>query len=200
VSLHAYTISGCVADIYVNLNDAVNVHPVPQPGFVVNPIEVSIDNPVVSITDSSNFATACVYYTSDGATLPGFEVTYGFTEAGRQTITQVLTNEWGCTATTYGYVFIGGSVFFAPNSFSPNQDGINDAWKPVATGIKTYQIQIYNRWGDVVFTSNDIEKAWMGEGMGSEYFVPDGIYNYVITYFDMLEKPTVLKGTINIQR
>jgi gliding motility-associated-like protein len=200
VTLHAYTISGCVADIYVNLNDAVNVHPVPQPGFVVNPMEVSIDNPVVNIIDSSQFASECVYYTSDGSTLPGFNVTYGFTQAGRQTITQVLTNEWGCTATTSGYVYIGGSVFFAPNSFTPNQDGVNDAWQPVATGIKTYEIQIYNRWGEIVFASNDIAKPWMGESMGTEYFVPDGIYNYVITYFDMLEKPTVLKGTINIQR
>ena len=200
VILHAYTISGCVADLYVNLNDAVQVHPIPQPGFVVNPMEVSIDNPTVTISDSSQFATECTYYTSDGSTLPGFDVVYSFTEAGRQSITQVVTNEFGCTATTIGYVNIGGSVFFAPNAFSPNQDGINDAWVPVSTGITTYHIQIFNRWGDVVFESNNIEEAWMGNAYNGDYFVPDGIYNYTITYFDMLEKPTVLKGTINIQR
>jgi gliding motility-associated-like protein len=200
VILHAYTISGCVSDIYVNLNDAVQVHPIPTPGFVVNPMEVSIDNPVVTIMDSSQFATECVYYTSDGSTLTGFNVVYSFTEAGRQSITQLVTNEFGCSATATGYVNIGGSVFFAPNAFSPNQDGINDAWLPVSTGINDYHIQIYNRWGDVVFESTDIDEAWMGNAYNGDYFVPDGVYNYTITYFDMLEKPTVLKGTINIQR
>ena len=200
ISLHAYTISGCVSDLYVNLNDAVIVHPVPNPGFVVNPMEVSIDNPVVTISDSSQFATQCVYYTSDGATLTGFDVTYGFTQSGRQSITQVVTNDFGCSATTIGYVYIGGSVFFAPNAFSPNQDGINDAWIPVHTGITKYHIQIFNRWGDIVFESENIEQPWMGNAYDGDYYVPDGIYHYVITYFDMLEKPTVLKGTINIER
>jgi len=61
-----------------------------------------------------------------------------------------------------------------PNIFTPNGDGQNDFFTIDATGIKTFSIVIYNRWGTRVFESDDINKSWDGNN------VVDGTYFYII--------------------
>jgi gliding motility-associated-like protein len=200
VSMHAYTTSGCVADIYVNLNDAVTIHPAPTSGFLIQPDIITIDDPTVMVLDSTGTGISCTYQFSDGGTLEGFDGTYTFTEFGRQSITQIITNEFGCTSTAIGYINIGGTVFFLPNSFTPDYDGINDAWLPSAIGVAEYNVRIYDRWGELIFESNDVSEPWMGNRKGSQYFVQDGIYNYVITYEDLIGQTTQLKGNIILAR
>jgi gliding motility-associated-like protein len=62
-----------------------------------------------------------------------------------------------------------------PNVFTPNGDGINDVFLVTANGLKTYSIEIFNRWGKKVFSSADITNSWKGEN------VNDGTFFYVIT-------------------
>jgi gliding motility-associated-like protein len=53
--------------------------------------------------------------------------------------------------------------FFMPNAFTPNNDGKNDNLKPVLLGnVVMYQFRIYNRWGQIIFSSSDITKGWDG--------------------------------------
>ncbi len=200
VSMHAYTTSGCVSDIYINLNDAVTIHPAPTSGFIIEPDIISIEDPTVSVMDSTGTGVTCIYQFSDGGSLEGFDGSYTFTEFGRQSITQIITNEFGCTSTAKGYINIGGTVFFLPNSFTPDFDGINDAWLPSAIGVAQYNVRIYDRWGELIFESNDVKEPWQGNKKGSEYFVQNGIYNYIVTYQDLIGKTTQLKGNIIISR
>lgn len=73
--------------------------------------------------------------------------------------------------------------FFLPNAFTPNGDGINDLYKgvfncePVA-----FEMNIFNRWGELVFTSRDPETGWNGEMLESGYFAPNGVYAYSVSY------------------
>jgi len=62
--------------------------------------------------------------------------------------------------------------------FSPNKDGVNDYFKVRYLGVYPYTINIYNRWGNMIFTSNDPNENWVGTYMNKG--VSEGVYFYVI--------------------
>lgn len=105
----------------------------------------------------------------------------------------IITKE-GCVATAE--VLIAVIDLKIPNGFTPNGDGFNDTWE--ITGIKDYPnctIEIFNRWGNVVFTSKGYETPWDGQWDGQQ--LPIGIYYYHIYLRDLEYK---LTGSINIMR
>ena len=51
---------------------------------------------------------------------------------------------------------------WVPNSFTPNNDGINDFFKPVVAGVDYYELIILDRWGEVVFRTSDVNESWDG--------------------------------------
>ncbi|MBL7944153.1 MAG: gliding motility-associated C-terminal domain-containing protein, partial [Flavobacteriales bacterium] len=72
---------------------------------------------------------------------------------------------------------------FVPNAFSPDNDGINEYFIPsiyTAWPIDRYVFQIYNRWGEVIFETNDPSKGWMGEVHEGAFYSRDGVYVYHI--------------------
>ena len=71
---------------------------------------------------------------------------------------------------------------FIPSAFSPNNDGLNDAFLPVGAAWSPllYELQVFDRWGEVVFRSTDPNEPWLGENERGDHFVRDGIYSYVL--------------------
>ncbi len=69
---------------------------------------------------------------------------------------------------------------YIPNSFTPNNDGRNDIFKPIGTAWQpdTYELIIFNRWGEVVFESTDPNAAWDGSHQNGDHYVKDDIYVY----------------------
>jgi gliding motility-associated-like protein len=67
-----------------------------------------------------------------------------------------------------------------PNTFTPNNDGLNDYWRPVTMYDCwwEWEVRVYNRWGTLVWVSYDPRDKWLGNRLG--YFVPDGVYTYTI--------------------
>jgi gliding motility-associated-like protein len=68
---------------------------------------------------------------------------------------------------------------FIPDAFSPNADSLNSTFLPITEGIKYYKINIYNRWGELIFYSDNAKKGWDGNFKGNK--APEGIYIYMIT-------------------
>ena len=90
---------------------------------------------------------------------------------------------------------------FVPNAFSPNGDGSNDEFKPVADCSFTFFMQIYNKWGSVVFTSEDVEVGWDGTYNGQP--VQDGDFSYLIFYSTTLNNVDIeetLRGKLKLIR
>ena len=73
------------------------------------------------------------------------------------------------------------TTLYVPNTFTPNNDGVNDVWKIVyeSTCWKQIDFTIYNRWGDVVFRGAD-DEFWDGSLNGGSYYVADGVYTYTL--------------------
>ena len=87
-----------------------------------------------------------------------------------------------------------------PNAFTPNNDGLNDVFKPVANNITLNDLQIFNRWGQIIFETSDINKGWDGVFQGQKCAI--GNYVYWLSYFDCSNttKPKIIKGNVILIR
>lgn len=97
------------------------------------------------------------------------------------------------------------AYLFVPNAFSPDGDGINDFWKPEGTRLNKYELHIYDRWGSIIFETNNIDTPWLGQCRGGEYYVEPGVYSYVIIYNVKNEAGIVtddnrMKGNVTVIR
>jgi len=72
---------------------------------------------------------------------------------------------------------------YIPLAFTPDNDGINEVFKPILTCEPfEYSMAIYNRWGEQVFFTTDPEIAWVGDDQKGDFFVPAGIYSYKLAF------------------
>jgi gliding motility-associated-like protein len=96
-------------------------------------------------------------------------------------------------------VFKTGPDIFVPSAFTPNGDGKNDVIRPVLLGIsKLHFFSIYNRWGQLLFTTNIENKGW--DGIFSGVAQPSGTYVYQASGVDFLGRPVLKKGTVVLIR
>jgi len=96
-------------------------------------------------------------------------------------------------------VYKSSATIFVPSAFTPNGDGKNDALKPITVGIsKLNYFSIYNRWGQLLFTTTEIGKAWDGSFNGVTQ--PSGTYVYQAEGTDFLGNSVFKKGTVVLIR
>ena len=134
------------------------------------------------------------YIWSDGSMGQSLEVTQPgifWVEAGNE----------NCTSTDT-IVLKPCSEIWAPNVFTPNHDGKNDAFKVVYKEIYHFEMSIYTRWGEKVYKSNDPEAGWDGTFKGGE--CPGGVYFFVVNYIGIGGQgggeQQQLKGTVTLLR
>ena len=133
----------------------------------------------------------------NGSTKNNFLVVKG----GEYAVT--VKNNFGCTASdTINIEEHCEDVVQMPNSFTPNGDGIDDEFGGITNspeGLKIYTISIYNRWGQLVFASNEYNKKWNGSFNNEEQ--PIGVYVYLVEYsFDKNNGSILLKGDLTLLR
>ncbi|MCH8555493.1 MAG: gliding motility-associated C-terminal domain-containing protein [Schleiferiaceae bacterium] len=91
------------------------------------------------------------------------------------------------------------STLYVPNAFTPNDDGQNDVFKVEGTSIRNFHMIIFNRWGQKVYESTNIERGWDGT-LPNESFAQEGVYTYTIYYLDVFSRPQNKQGTITLMR
>lgn len=178
----------------------VQVLPIPHAEFTATPLDTSIFVPDVTITDLSTGGISCNIDWADGSESDCSVITHTYQRSGTYNIMQVVTNDLGCTDTAYTAINKQPEYyFFMPNAFSPDGDGNNDIFKPVFIGVYAYTMQIFNRWGEKVFESKNVEDGWDGY-YRSELQNPD-VYVYLIVFKDEKElRSHQFKGSVTIIR
>lgn len=118
------------------------------------------------------------------------------------TITLEIRDADNCAAfDTLLINIISKTTLLVPSSFSPNGDGINDYFKPIAQNlVGGYTLQIYNRWGQKIFSSNSNSDSMGWSGFHKEQPAPIGVYVYVIQYTDENNLPQILSGNVFLVR
>lgn len=183
-SIVALDANGCTADGSAIIAPGASI----QAGFIPTPPRTSVFSPRFIFTNTSTGATSNSWdfggYGTSTESSPGFQ----FPElADSINVCLTVTNSIGCTDTYCGLVIIDPSTsVFVPNTFTPDGDGINDEFFVVgdlANG-RNFRLTIHNRWGEEVFTTNDMLQSWDGSYSGTP--CQDGVYIWTVESQDPL--------------
>jgi gliding motility-associated-like protein len=114
----------------------------------------------------------------------------------------LVTSYDGCKSGNAIQILWGGSPFYLPNAFTPNGDGLNDTFGPLPRYdyINRYHLSIYNRWGQMIFETTNINNGWDGTYQGSQCM--KGAYVYRIVYEELGQQPlsSKVEGTVMLVR
>ena len=200
VSVTASSATNCVTTVEANLPQAVYTYNGPESGFSVSPQVVDILDGEVFITSFADSDLQCYYSMTDGGSLVGHDGQYTFVDAGVFQIVQTVVDADGCSSTALGEVSVSGTVFYAPTAFTPDNDGLNDVWRPEVLGVTEYDLTIFNRWGEVVWQTMDPEAYWLGQVNSGSHYAPNGIYHWTVRLEDQLLFPRAFSGTVELIR
>jgi|GEM_PF-278898 len=109
-------------------------------------------------------------------------------------------NEYGCSSSDTINIFVtqGSEVLYIPNSFSPNENNLNDLFYVYGTSIRTIDIQIFDRWGELVFRTHDIKQGWDGKIRGGK--AEGGVYVYAVSCEWLSGTKTYRNGIVTVLR
>ncbi|PJB55317.1 MAG: hypothetical protein CO098_16990, partial [Bacteroidetes bacterium CG_4_9_14_3_um_filter_41_19] len=180
----------------------ITVHEVPTADFIPDPEETILEEGTISFTNASTDVGTMTYWWNfgDGSPLSDeINPSHTYTDSNVFEIELITTNNNQCSDTTMKVVTIHPDfAVYAPTAFTPNGDGINDDFEVKGIGIKTYLLQIYSRWGDLIYESKSLEDKWNGTIKGSD--APIGSYVYQIHYTSMIDRDYSTKGTVTLIR
>ena len=124
---------------------------------------------------------------------------YLFPEQGRYPVTLVVRNQWACVDTVTKIITVDEDfALYIPNVFTPNEDNRNEEFLPVGRGIKSFHIALYNRWGAMIFESNDIGIGWDGTYKGEP--CKDDVYNWKAEVQSLRGENKIITGSLTLLR
>ena len=210
VNLTAFGIGGSV-NTAIKV-DSVVVHPRANAYFVLQPTAVIVPSQPVFTYNLSANATSYSWDFGDGTSSSAFDPVHYYTQAGTFDVTLIANNVWNCpdTFTVVGATTgeVSGDLAF-PNAFTPNStgptDGLydplsydNDYFFPVYDGVEDYRLEVFNRWGELLFATEDVKVGWDGWYRGHPAKQDVYVWKAYAKFSDGRE--TVLKGDVTLLR
>lgn len=129
----------------------------------------------------------------------GEQSTFLFEEAGKFPVVLLVENEWSCKDTLIRVVTVEEEfALYVPNVFTPNNDGLNDLFRPMGVGLKDYNLEIYDRWGIAMFKTRDFLQGWDGYFNGS--LCQQDIFTWKIIYTTSAGQYSEKIGHVFLQR
>ena len=208
VTLETTTVDGCTAQAtyqyYVYIEQPA-IADFSASSTVVN----TLDSEVQFINESEN-ADGYIWSFGDGSALTTEQnPTHVFPNEGFGTygVTLIATTPLGCNDTIYTVIRVEEEIiFYVPNTFTPDADDFNPTFQPVFTSGYDpfdYNLLIYNRWGEIVFESHNVEIGWDGtygvDGQKTE--VQDGTYTWTIDFKTVnTDERIYVNGHVNVLR
>jgi gliding motility-associated-like protein len=169
-------------------NEIVEVTPLPTANFNISQNPVTWFETEIQTSETSMGNIVDYVWISPGSTNlinngGAAIIDYPEGETGTYPITLVVTTNEGCSdSLTLEVEVVPDIIFYAPNSFTPDDDEHNQTWSIVVEGIDemNFTMEIFNRWGETVWKSNDINAEWDGTYGG--IVVPEGSYIWRASY------------------
>lgn len=192
--------SGCVKTL--SKNNYITVYPNPNASFTVEPKNSTIIDPVISITDLSVGANYWNWNFGDMTTsVLENPPAHTYSDTGTYQLTLITSTQYNCADTTFQTIVIEPDfVFYIPNAFTPNDDGVNDTFTGKGIFIKEFEMSIFDRWGNLIFLSTNISKGWDGRANHGNEIAQQDVYVYVIKVIDFKNKKHNYKGIVTLAR
>ena len=204
LTVDLYSDKGCYGTI--NLADFLHSMPIPKAAFRIEPEMPTMNRPEVQCRDMSEHAVEWEWTYPGALNMNGPEedpyLVYPDGEHGTYEVVLKVTSAYTCVDSTSMIINIEPETLgYIPNAFTPNEDSYNNRWEYEFSGIDEDQFEafVYNRWGEVVFSSQDPNHHWDGSYRGE--VVPDGVYSYRIrVHSKYTDEEKVFTGQLNILR
>lgn len=185
VTLHVTDVNGCKDS--TTTTNFVNVFPNPTAGFnLISPNPATLVEATIAFDDVSTGGDTCYWDFGDGNLLTSIgcgDVSHNYADTGAYHVQQIVVNQFGCSDTVYYDVYIiPNTSLYVPNTFTPNGDGKNDMFFAFGEYVDNFHMMVFDRWGNLIFESNDILKGWDGKANGGKYLAQIDTYVWVITY------------------
>ena len=185
VILNINSVHGCTDQIKKDLH--INIYKNPVADFLFSPTSTDILNPIVTFTNTSQDDINWIWSFGDNNYSSEQNPIHTYSDTGLYQIMLVVESSENCKDTSLNSIIIEkGFRIYVPNVFTPDRDGVNDMFGPVGTfgAVSDYTMQIYNRWGELIFESDDPSKYWDGTYFKNDKHVPEGNYVYFINIID----------------
>ncbi len=178
----------------------------PVAEFIISPDTASkISDFEVTFTNTTQTNYSDLFWYLEGELVSGDEeYTHSFIDTGLYEMTLIVESIFGCLDTTSGTGFVRAEPrrILVPNVFTPNDDNINDVFKPVINdrNIENYRFQIYNRWGKLIFETQDLNEGWDGSVNNAQNEKAQSIYVWQLEFVDFEGKERLRRGSVFLYR
>jgi gliding motility-associated-like protein len=201
VNLEITTPEGCLSS--KTKHNYITVFPVPDASFVANPTITTIVDPNVYFENHTTGADYCIWNFGDGDTTIAWSVEHNYPSYVSDYYAELIAvTRFGCLDSMSVKVRIVDEIsFHIPTGFTPDDDGRNEVFRPLGNGIvaNDYYMAVYDRWGEIIFETNDLNKGWDGKVKGNSIAKP-GVYTYIIRFFDTYGVPHERAGSVSLLR
>ncbi|MBC7426676.1 MAG: DUF2341 domain-containing protein, partial [Bacteroidia bacterium] len=180
---------------------AAKVNPNPKARFTFEKLRSFENETDIQFVDSSSKdAISWNWDFGNGNTSTDQNPLQYYTDTSTKVITLIVENGFGCRDTTAEATYIYPDViYFMPSAFSPNNDNLNERFKPIGLAYaKDYKFLIFDRWGNIMFKTNNPKDSWDGMYMGE--LVPQDVYYYRLEFVGVDTYRRSEKGYIMILR
>lgn len=162
--------------------------------------EIDFGDPLNVVFNSDEIPRLSYYWDfGDGDTSDLKDPTHLFASGGVYLVTLTIVTTDNCVKQITKAVEVEEIYeLYIPDAFTPNGDGLNETFGIKGTGVESYEIRIFNRWGINVFHSTELDKPWDGVYKGTE--VPVGVYSYTIYVTTTFGGERHRKGTLKLFR
>lgn len=206
---YSATISGLTAGTtyQVTVTDSIGPYTIfvvitkaadPNAAFSANPNPSTIGSGPILFINESVGATSWSWSFGDGNTSVEQYPRNTYITVGEYVVSLFVQNDYGCADSVSKTIIVNDLfAFYIPNTFSPNGDGKNDFFSPSGISVDpdSYLLRVYDRWGQLVFHSSDINVPWNGT-VGEK--IVQGTYSYYIEVCDMDKHWHVYRGKITL--
>ena len=198
MSLEVVSVDGCIND--TSILGAIEVHSLPIANFDVSDLFVSEISSSISFYNYSQGAESFMWDFDNGDYSYEENPSYRFEDVKTYNVSLKATSPSGCYSEITKVVEVQPEyTFFIPDAFSPDGDGLNDVFKPKGNGIYSFEMQVFDRWGGVIFSSESIDLGWDGTDVrGIE--LNNGVYLYRVLIYDINNKLWVYNGELSLVR
>ncbi len=159
----------------------------PIADFDYNPKELSQYDKSVDFINYSEYADLYRWYFDEDGSSTDKNPFFIFPDTGFKVVTLYSESLNGCIDSMIQILDVEPlTTYFVPNAFTPNEDGVNDGFRGVGylPYIENFRMQIYTRWGEVIFETEDPTEEWNGQVRNTGKRLPQGVYVVKVQYTD----------------
>ena len=203
-------LKGCES---INMNGfaSVVINPLPDATISAHPTQTEITDPLIYFKDRSINHESGIWDFDDGETqISNFNtISHIYSDTGTYQVSLTTFSIYGCENTTYQTIIISPTfTIYIPNAFSPNNDLDNDYFMPIIEGVQEFEMSIYDRTGQKIFTTKEYSNEYCLKGCNSTWdgtvnngeYGTIGVYIYKILITDLNGKLRNFEGSVTLIR